>query len=603
MDKTSQALREREREGEDNDDDDDNDEHLTSINGMPPRMSELAQAAVAQANMLHPKIALPPPPTNKSNALAQSVRSSLAVEVPPPPGEVNKRPLERGSSWFGFAAKRQKVEDDPIPLPTVPLQQRSSSIFRFFQTSSLFGGSQTPAPAIDTGLQQSLGYPHFQPAMSSHSALNQSVLTGNQMQHANIHQAISTVSHAGTQNFGPGTTLNSQMTVANFAQMMSDASLRDSHHFAQAPSNGSLLGLIQQGLSQDLPHVFNSNLNSIFNQGNILSTPASYGYSTSAGQMQLAYATQQFPSNSSQDYDEQLQSCTKLETTSSTAGNSIPYNDGQNFIVSQEFEPRPLAGDLKQGGEVPGLTRFTTQVSDWLTSFWPLQREQSSEISQQQAQEHQQLERNNMNQKFSDDNLQGQQEAVQAQMQNLGRFQQQQMEHIGSVQRRQQTQQQTSRTGDGNPQPTQLSQSVSSTFLKLATNPSRIFSGLSTFFDRNQNPSQIQSLVTAPCSIHTNIGMSTGNSLQHDNIDIGGNQSMSNNTLGIQIIPSVFMENQSMALKPQNSLQSTGKNFTSLIPPAFGQTISGTKAAASRSLLDDYEDTPMELRLRTVASR
>ena len=603
VDKTSQALREREREGEDIDDDDDeDDEPLTSSNGMPSSLSDLAQAAVTQANILHPKIALPPPPTIKSNAVAQPVRSSLAVEVPPPPGEVNKRPLERGSSWFGFAAKRLKVEDDPIPLPTVPLQQRSSSVFRFFQTSSLFGGSQAQVPVMDSAPQQTIGYSHFQPVLSSFSAPNQSVSKDDQMQPSNIHQAISTVSHAGTQNFGIGTTSSSQMTGANFAQMMHDASSQAVYHFGQAPSNGSLLGLIQQGMSQDMTHVFNNSQSSIFNQGNILSTPASYGYPTLAGQIQLPYATQQFPSNSSLGYEEQLQSYTKQGRTSSTTVSSVPLNDGQNF-VSQEFEPRPLAGDFKQGGAAPGLTRFTTQVSDWLTSFWPLQREQSSEISQQQVHQLQQLERNNMNQQFSDGNMQGQQQAVQTHIQHLGMFQQQHMEQVGSVQRRQQTQQQISRIGGGGPQPPQLSQSVSSTFLKLATNPSRIFSGLSTFFDRNQNPSQVLSTVTAPFGKHASMGMNTGTGLQHQNIENGGNQNMSNNTLGIQAMPSIFMENQSIAFATKNDTKAAGGNATSLGPPLLGQPAKGTKAAAPRSLLDDYEDTPMELRLRTVSSR
>jgi len=616
VDKTSQALRERDR-------DDDNDDEVPVLKGntgLPPNLSDLAQAAIAKSQLAQPQIDLPPPPSR------DLTKDSASEHVPPPPGG-GKRPLERGSSWFSFGAKRQKIEEDPMPMPTAPLQQRASSVFRFFQKSALFGGSQHQPPALAPAMrnfqtQQNGGYQNFASQSSGANAFSDQSSNKSHIVAPSFGQPMAP---SRPLHFDPITSTSSllnapifdhslsQISVASYGQMatppkfdqmtgsglqkmpdqsfrqaMADSAAQDVRNFGltqsmeQLPPTFHDKGVTPQGMPTT---TFNDNQNSTFNQGNMYQQQQATS---------LNLFSSQYQSNLSAGFQQQSFNH-RADTISS---NPHSMDKMPNFNLPQDYEPRPLdtSGDFKPNSDVPSLTRFTTQVSDWLASFWPLNRESSSDMAQHQMQQDvmQQIH-------LPPNSMQIQQ--IQHHNQNAMQRVAQQQNQLGSnLQQQQQQQQQghhllSDNGTDGPPQPPVLAPTVSSTFLKLASSPSRLLSGLSMFFDRGQSSQQVQSTMTS--GIPTSMGISGKTSIQN----LGG----SSNFLQNQVEASNVFGNESMGMGLNSGMgQGTCLHPGTTLgmgPPALGRPSVGVKASSGRSLLDDYEESAMETRLRNVPSK
>jgi hypothetical protein len=254
-----------------------------------------------------------------------------------------------------------------------------------------------------------------------------------------------------------------------------------------------------------------------------------------------------------------------------------------------------------------------------------MQQQQMQQQHMQQQRQLQQIDTNPMNQQIPHGNLNLQQRGALQQLQHeqqggMPGMSQQQQQYLTQ---QQQIHQQIPNTS-GVPPP-ELNQSVSSMFLKLATTPSRLFSGLSTVFDRSQ--SSLTSNVNQGVRMNAgnsmiNFGISSNNTAsQLSNNDMGNqgissnnnltSHGMSNTNMGNNLgnMSSSNMGNQAMlngSLGSQEMTMGINPGVAPEMgtgPPSLGRAAIGNKSTLSRSLLDDYEETAMEKRLRTVTSR
>jgi hypothetical protein len=365
VDKTSQALRERDRDNEGI-----HDTKPTSLKHAPkpPNLAEMTETAMSAGASRERKRKQAP-----QHEAAAALMPSLAQEPIPPQPE-----LKQSSSWFWRRNKKQKTEsspDDPVPLPTQPLVERASSIFRFFQSSKVFGDAKSQE-------------------------------------------------NAGEEN----------------------ASLMNS--FDSDFGN--------QGIPQQHPNGLSG------------------------------FAASQF-----------------LE----------PDPISASGITVESIEPLPLnkkpASTSPTPPEAPALTRLTTQVSDWLQSFWPLgdgERVRNTMIQAQQQQlqqQQQQLQQQILNQQTMFSNNQDM-ASLQGNIANLANIQRQLAQQSAAtsndiianqvqfqMQQLQQNMQsqssiQMNHLRGSVAAPPALNPSVSSTLLQLATSPSRLLSGLSSFFSERK---------------------------------------------------------------------------------------------------------------------
>jgi len=117
------------------------------------------------------------------------------------------------------------------------------------------------------------------------------------------------------------------------------------------------------------------------------------------------------------------------------------------------------------------------------------------------------------------------------------------------------------------------------------------------FFDRGQSSQQVQSTMTS--GIPTSMGISGKTSIQN----LGG----SSNFLQNQVEASNVFGNESMGMGLNSGMgQGTCLHPGTTLgmgPPALGRPSVGVKASSGRSLLDDYEESAMETRLRNVPSK
>jgi hypothetical protein len=322
------------------------------------------------------------------------------------------------------------------------------------------------------------------------------------------------------------------------------------------------------------------------------------------------------------------------------------------------------APDMPGGPDAPSLTRLTTQMSDWLQSFWPLGdergRQQSQQIQQMQVQQQQQQmqqqqmqyqQQNNNGNTMSQEELQRQLMEMSTSLNQLqSQLQKSNNNNNGNsgnnniinsngntsnnndnsfstdisnqVQMQMQQLQKmrdsiVSSTMDNNNSnappapPTTLTASVSSTFLQLAASPSRLFSGLSTFFSENGQKSRVMSQVGGPGGSEMMMGVSGGmtgpNTSMGMNPNAMGGMSMGANTsrmhpnaMGGMISVPMMEANNSAGLMPapmslgavsigngglntgfQGEFGTTTTATTDQQRPNFGRRSSG------RSLLDD----------------
>lgn len=213
----------------------------------------------------------------------------------------------------------------------------------------------------------------------------------------------------------------------------------------------------------------------------------------------------------------------------------------------------------QQDGSVPApsLTRLTTQVSDWLTSFWPVNKTGAAArapgANQQPLQDPSNPMGYNDKTGFADMH----------QINSARNMQQQQMmamindskpgmnvaPSLGAAQ-----------MDDGDapipPSAGRLESSVSTTLLKLASSPSKIFAGISTFFSSNNNEDELP-------PADTNLFDEVTNN-EDDN-------------------------------------KSSSNSIPPPPPSGLGMPVGRRSSRKSSDLLDDYEETPMEARLRAVA--
>lgn len=254
-----------------------------------------------------------------------------------------------------------------------------------------------------------------------------------------------------------------------------------------------------------------------------------------------------------------------------------------------QYPQQQLQTQQNNDDAAPSLTRFTSQVSDWLNSFWPVEQ-----VAQQRGQQSSVPHVQNTAARISQPNSATEAVATAASVparlnqamaataaaslpQNSVPAKPELVKEAPKPSKSSRKRKSSSMpplpygfdggiddTSKNNgaayqipmdAMPTELEQSVSSTLLKLAASPSKLFSGLTSFFGDPGETSMMTATTTT-----------------------GQQQS----------------EGQSMKKQAAASIPS---------PPA-GQVppqAAGKSKPSKSSLLDDYDETPMEARLRTVA--
>lgn len=199
---------------------------------------------------------------------------------------------------------------------------------------------------------------------------------------------------------------------------------------------------------------------------------------------------------------------------------------------SDDTTPLPEKGipsDFSDVSEAPQLSRLTSQVSDWLQSFFPLQ--ETLETTE-----------------TLDDDGSDTEEKIQTDASDE----------------------------EAVPNPPQLEQSVSKALLELSTAPSRFFSGVTSTFDRQ---------FSAAPSLRSSLQQATPSVVSLESTERKKNGGMSPARL-------------------PNMQQFSGMSQPPFKPPPMTKlrrTKASFKPKSSRaSLLEDYEETPEEARLRTV---
>jgi hypothetical protein len=204
---------------------------------------------------------------------------------------------------------------------------------------------------------------------------------------------------------------------------------------------------------------------------------------------------------------------------------------------------RGIPSEFSDTPEALPLSRLTSQVSDWLQSFFPLQLETTETLVDVSDSEEK-----------SPDTID------------------------------------TSASEEAVPNPPELEHSVSEALLKLATGPSRFFSNLSSIFDRSQS-SRASSAPSLQSGTRAVSNESSG--MQRNQQQNGGMFQRSMPPSGIpnmqQYSMSGGMSLPQFGMPPMTELRRNGGSF----PPKSKRP----------SLLDDYEETPMEARLRTVTRK
>ena len=283
------------------------------------------------------------------------------------------------------------------------------------------------------------------------------------------------------------------------------------------------------------------------------------------------------------------------------------------------------SSSLGDGIDAPSLTRLTTQVSDWLQSFWPLGDERNRHKSmktqpqlppnsnihyrQMQLQQQQQLQEQFSQQQQQQQRPMQPMDAQEIQQQlllmakNLSNLQQQiqstQDDHSTiTADQIQMQMEQLQRMSDSisntrappapPPPPPTLQANVSSTVFQLASTPSRLFAGLSAFFSDSKSSDLSQHGGNGRVMNRMDNAMTSTAGIGSGPIDNGINGVHSS---GAQ---PMMESNNSASLKPPTLDMSTfdvgGDPFSDSATganaplPTFGRRSSG------RSLLDDDDD-------------
>ena len=427
VDKTSQGLREKDRENEGI-----TDTHLISLKDVPAAPPVLQELARSSADGKKPRN------IGKEYILHPHPSTEAAAAKAPPA-------LQQTASWFwrNNNKKQKTAEADPLPLPTEPLTQRASSIFRFFTNSKLMEQKQPEPAASNNFADNSLMMNSF------HNQQNNNTTSSGYQQQTNMINSGFDQSLEPTQLPPPGASIFA--TGTGTTQLMKPQLMGD-------PLVGSSAA---------------SSLHSI--------DPLPLG------------------------------------------GN----DNNKKKRTRDSFENPPAAGAPVEETDAPSLTRLTTQVSDWLQSFWPLGDERNRQLQNTMQNNMQNNMQANMQNNMQNNNMQNNINAHEMQRQLINMSNslsalQQQMQGNNNVmttdqiemqmQQLQQMRDTMDRATAAPPPPPDLQPSVSSTILQLASSPSRLFAGLSTFFSDNNKARGISQVMSNPAGnggMMVNVGNDT----------------------------------------------------------------------------------------------
>jgi hypothetical protein len=376
VDKTSQGLRERDREdGNDgNGNNDGEDEEANTFvpdsfkgnSNATPNLCDLADVAIAHANasrggqglqphsqqMKRPSLgggksksamkkqAAVPSKRNSKTSISKNATSSVVtagttnpnnnrsswsqMSPPPPPGAIGgsrAAPLPRQPDNANLSSAAAAADEDLVPLPPT-LEQRQSSIFRLFQTAKLLPNSST---ALNSGL-----WSQNSPSLAS--------VTNNDSSDGSV---PSTSSNNFNNSGGHGTTQQSpQQQSYSPGRLGPNGAMNGNYSFAHPGAPNNIMG----------------------------APPGQYATNPAAAAALYEYASQQYPRGGPPPPPYLAAGLSAL--VAGVNGAQPPYSN------SPSLSP-PNAGSMNNNGNngadsAPALTRLTSQVSDWLYSFWPV---------------------------------------------------------------------------------------------------------------------------------------------------------------------------------------------------------------------------------------
>lgn len=550
VDKTSQALREKDRENEGAAD----EKILQKMNKIPaPDANGSSKPSNESLNQ-----------DNVNNVVDQSMNDN-AVCAPPP------TKVQRTSSWFWQQPKPDELSPEP---PQLGLMARASSMFRFFNGTS-FLPQQSGLVAIGDGNKIMNNFGMHNPMNNGNNVMNNSI---------NMQQS-------GMNGIGVGNNNMNNIGVGN----------NNMNNFPMNPP----MNPMNPPLSNQRSGILNSN--------------PTYNFGT--------------PPSSS------------LLEPEPITGASMPNN------TMPEMNNRKRSADeagLDSTAPAPPLTRMATQVSDWLSTFWPvgneIKQEKETSGSQQKSLEQQtpeqlqaqilqmqeQLRKNNeLLQKngisvdddgsSSNNTFAGAASAKLNSQQPAGsleadtkksspNFNTESEIHVQMQELHERMKQNKNANGNGSVSdslsptktsstaPPSLAANVSSSIFHLASTPSRLLAGLSSFFTTDRRSSQVEVLAAAGIDAAGIDGEGEDNNTKSSELsDLIGDGASDDNLKNNQkeedstvdaLLPTVMPISSGLLAAPSMSLSQSLGSTTDVegVPPSFGRRTS------NRSLLEDDDE-------------
>ena len=541
VDKTSQGLRERDKDEPEGPPITSLPASLRAPNGgklTKPNLSELAGLTMAHAGLpnLHAK---PPPPPSVVPKMAQQAKQKkqqliqqqrqqqqqqqqqmqqqqmaqqqMQQQQQQQQMQQQSQQQHRGS-FFSMGSMGNSSQNEPLDAPQPGLLASQSSMFRILSRFGGGGGNDNRRQSFNNNVAPPGAVPSMTsmsgPGITAFMGMNSGVVNNNTMNNNNMN-AMTMNNNSNNMN-----NMNSLDMANNMNNMNSNM------------NNPNMIG----------PMNNNNNMNNM-NMNNM-----GGGMNNMGGGMNNAMNQQQQGNNA----------------------NSFPTNQQQfqqQVRMQQQAQQSRQQQQQQQSTGAPALTRLTTQVSDWLTSFWPVNKGEDPNKQRQQ--------RNNMGQGMNVNNSMQNQMMQQNQMMmgggngggmnnmmgppsgvgisninnnNMPMPSQLSSEQLNNVMDAPRVS--SRRASVDIPPPARLESSVSTTLLKLASSPSKMLAGISTFFS------------------NTSSGFVDGNPGEP-------------NPLREDALPA---------------------------PPAgLGRPMGRRPSNRSSDLLDDYEETELEARMRAVA--
>lgn len=474
-----------------------------------PGPAPAAQVNMAPAGALAPRTQAPlvlAPADRKASALDDlaHIAAVQAKALEPSQNQGTKRHAQDQTGLQN--SKHRKVEEDMMPLPPEALRDRSTSMHEFLQETKLF-------------LQKSASSMPSRPPQQWPDSL---IMSQQQQQVARQLQQAVQQQQQQQQQLARGASEIPQRQDSQIMAQQQQQLIRDLQQFAQQ----------QQQFAARPP-------SGTPQQGQFIMTPQQ--------QDQFAWQLQQFAqARSATEFSRAVsqQGFAALAASQTPSLNRIEHSVGG----SNDTTPLPEKGtpsEFSDAPEAPPLSRLTSQVSDWLQSFFPLQLETTETLDDVSDSEEK-----------SPDKID------------------------------------PSASEEAVPNPPELEHSVSEALLKLSTGPSRFFSNLSSIFDRSHS-SGASSAPSSRLQSGARVVSLESSGMQQNQQQSGG---MSQGAMSPAGMPNMQqysmpggMSQPPFGMPPMTELIRNGGSY----PPKRKRP----------SLLDDYEETPMEARLRTVTRK